>query len=400
MSLKITIKTLRTFYSAVLAWSALIGIYRSFIPGVSIAEFTLLVCAVLSIFILKNSGGFTNVSAKWVLLFAVYCFCITIIAMLVGNWYDITWFQRVIRFLFYIFCVLFMSRSLFDKDVFFRHINMFSWLLFAGIIFQYIMFYGTGRYVRLYGNYLPMMTDDLLNIDFESIFGYSVFRPSSFLTEPAHIAQVVLIPFTYNLYKANEAKNRKPLLTAIIIGMTILLSKSLWGYFLVGLVMFFWLLDTTKRTRSLSWYIIAPIVLGVILIVILNSSLWSDTFSRLDIRNLQGSVAFTGRFTGYDDYFGLPIGRIIFGSGFGAVINRQITNSILFTLVGEGIIGIVILALSMTSALRNTNECWKRTICTAFIFLLFGSNVLFSIRIIVTLSVLYENSDDLAKNSL
>lgn len=394
MSLKISIKSLRAFYSAVLAWSALLGIYRSFIPGISLAELLLLICAVLSTFFFRHRNGLVNPSAIWLLLFAVYCLCISLIALLLGRWYDIAWFQRVIRFLFYIFCVLFMSRTLFDKDVFFRHINMFLWLLFIGIVFQYIMFYGTGRYVMLYGNYLPLMTDELLSVNFEKIFEYSAFRPSSFLTEPAHIAQAALIPFTYNLYKASESNNRKNIFTTVIIGLTILLSKSLWGYFLVGLVLLFWFLDTTKRTRSLSWYIIAPIVLGVILIVVLNSSLWSDTFSRLDFHNILGSQAFTGRFTGYEDYFGLPFGRKIFGSGFGAVISRPISNSILFTLVGEGIIGLLMLTFTMISALKNTKEIWKRTICTAFIFLLFGSNILFSLNTVVAFSLLYESNDN------
>ena len=390
MTLRISNKSLSKFYSAVLAWSSLLGIYRSFIPGVSISEFILLICAVLSIFLARGKSIGEVPSAKWLLLFAVYCLSITLFALLVGEWYDTAWFQRVIRFLFYIFIVLFMSGKLFDKDAFFQHIDMVSWLLFGGIIYQYIMFYGTGRYIRLYGNHLPLMTEELLNVNFENIFGYSAFRPSSFLTEPAHIAQLSFIPFTYNLYKASESKNRKNTITASVIGLTILLSKSLWGYCLLGLVFLFWILDTTKKAKTLSWYITAPIVLGTLLYVILNSSLWLDTFSRIDFHNLQGSLAFTGRFTGYEDFFDLPLGRIIFGSGFGAVIYRQNPNSIIFTLVGEGVVGIILLAFIMITALKYSKEKWKRTICVGLIILLFGSNILFSLSFSIILSLLYE----------
>lgn len=388
MSLKITTSSLSRFYSALLAWLPILSIYRSFIPGVSIAELLLVICALFSM-VLRNdktaSGSFPD---RVLGGFTIYCIIVTLFSVLIGTWFDTTWLHRVLRFSFYMFCALYSSRGLFDTNTFFKHANYFSWALFIGIAFQYVAYYGLGRYVRLYGNLFPLMTDNLLTVNYENIFSYSAFRPSSLLTEPSHIAQYVMIPFIYNLYKINDEKEGKYVIRSIIIGLTILLSKSLWGYFLLILIMLFWLLDSAKERHSIGWYIIIPVALIIGAYTVFNSSLWADTFSRLDIKNLQGSLAFTGRFTGYEDYFQLPFNRILFGSGFGAVIRNQVTNSVLFILVGEGLVGITLIIITMIGIFGKIENKWQRTLCTAFCFLLFGSNIFFSTSIIIIFTLL------------
>lgn len=391
MTLKISNKSLGIIYSTVLAWLPFLSIYRSFVPGMSIAELILVICALLSIVFHGESNRHIFLGKKTLCMFSIYSFLITVISILIGEWFDITWFHRVIRFMTYIFCILYTSRDMFLERYYFRHVNVVSWLVFLGIVFQYFAYYTTGRYYKLYGNILPLMTNELLNVNFDLIFSYSVFRPSSFLTEPSHIAQFAMIPFTFNLYKYNMGKDWKNLVTSIIIGITILLSKSLWGYFLLILIVSFWLLDTSKKKQSASWYILVPIILIVGVNSLLNSKLWADTFSRLDISNLQGSLAFSGRFTGYEDFFQLQVLRIIFGSGFGAIINKQITNSILFVLVGEGVVGLLLLAITLINVLVRTKEKWRRTLCVAFSILLFGSNIFFSLSIVTIFSILFND---------
>lgn len=388
MSYKITKYEIKKYYNMLLAWLPILGIYKSFIPGVSIAEFCLFLCVILFVIIRVKSQFVSTLSEKIILCFAIYSFFVTILFMLIGNWYELAWFQRVLRFSFYIFCVLYISRKMFDVDIFFKNVNVVSFIIFIGIVFQYLVYYGTGRYILLYGNLLPVMDNEVLAVDFKSIFSYSAFRPSSFFTEPSHISQFLMIPLIYNLYKLENEKSKKNIVLCVISGMTILLSKSMWGYFLIAVVFCFWVLDFSKNKHSAIWYIILPIILVLGIYSLLSSSLWIETFSRLDAKNIQGSAAFAGRFMGYEDYLNLPFGRMIFGSGFGAVINNQIANSVLFILIGEGIIGISLVVIMMISFYMRVKNSWQKTLCVAFGLLLFGSNIFFSSTIIIIFSLL------------
>ena len=332
-----------------------------------------------------------SLSRSYMWCFAIYCLFITILAIALGSWFNLSWLHRVLRFELYIYCALVLSRKYFDRETFIRQINHVAVLMFCGIIFQYIAYYGLGKYIKLYGNFFPLMTEELYNVDFDSIFSYSAFRPSSFLTEPSHVAQFSIIPFIYNIYLLYESKERKKLLICIMIAMTVLLSKSLWGYLLVIVILGFWLLDTTKKKHSIEWYLTMFLLAIVGFYTVINSKLWSDTFARLDIHNIFGSMAFTGRFAGYDEYFHLPFFRILFGSGFGAVINRSISNSILYILVGEGIIGLMIFIRALIGLFPFFRNQWQRTLCVTFFMLLFGSNIFFSVNLITILSLLFDN---------
>ena len=396
--IKVSQKRLSSFYSSILAWTPLLSIYRSFIPGVSIAELLLALCIFFSIMIgASDSSGYQS-SEKTLLFFAIYSCSVTIFAAFIGVWFEFNWINRVIRFTFYVFCIIYTSKKLFNPTIFFKSIFAFSIVLFFGMIFQYLLFYGTGKYVMLFGNFLPLTADEALNNDYNAIFSYSVFRPSSFLTEPSHIAQLEMYPFIYCLYKLKR-NDKKYFALIIIIGLTIVLSKSLWGYVLVGIALSIWIFDMLKESHSIIWFLFMPIIIVVISSFLANSSLWNDTFSRIDFDNLEGSTSFSGRFLGYNDFLSLPLYRIIFGSGFGAVVNNRINNSILFILVGEGIIGIAILFWLCFKTIKKVNSSWKRNVCFVYIVLFFGSNVFFSVSVIILFTLLFDLHDPSKKKT-
>lgn len=393
MTIKLTNNSLRPFYNIVLAWMPILSIYKSFIPGISIGELFLVMCTMLSMILGNKKLHIISLSEQVLCVFVFYSLFITIIYSHIGTWFQLNWVNRVIRFSFYIFCVLYLSKLFFDIDIFMRNMNWLFLLLFLGIVFQYAVYYGTGRYFRLYGNIMPLRTERLLEVNYDSIFLYSAFRPSSFLTEPSHIAQTAIIPFSFNLYMVNELKQKKHLFLALIIGLTVFLSKSLWGIFLIGLVLFLWLIDSLKEKHDSRWYIIVPFVLIIGGYFTITSTLWADAFLRLDLFNIQNSIAFTGRFYGYEDYLQLPFYRQVLGSGFGAVIQKQITNSVLFILIGEGAVGILLVIIMMFSIYKGINKKWKRALCLAFCILLFGSNIFFSISIILMFSLYFDKSE-------
>lgn len=397
MGLKITKSNLSKFYSVILAWIPLLGIYKSFVPGISIGELVLMICGTLSIYF-NNRIKPTN-AEKTLVVFALYSLFSTMISYMAGL-YEFFWFHRLIRILFYIFCICYVSKNLFQECVFFRSMFALSYLLFLGIVIQYIIYYSTGNYLRLYGNILPVMNEELLNLDYQYIIRISVFRPSSLFTEPSHVAQYLMIALTYALYHLKSQNEEKvSIINVIIIGLTMLMSKSLWGYVILLIIFVYWILDSSKEKNSASWYIVLPIVIACGSIALVNSSLFKDTFSRIQFSDLSNSQAFMGRFGGYEILNNLSMLRRIFGTGFAAsVVNKPITNSVLLLLYGSGITGTLIFLLFIFFVVKSNNNIfnWKRTLAVSLFVLMFGSNILFSTGIILvcTCIIIYNKTDN------
>ena len=384
MKIRLTYRKLSILYSIILAWVPLLSIYKSFVPGVSIGELLLLLIGLLSY----------NMPYKWKLnsalslltVFGVYCVISTVFVYLMGDWYETIWLSRLIRMAYYIFCICVFSRKMMISDTLIESMNILSVIVFLGLLFQYFAYYFMGRYVLLYGNVLPIMTEERLLTDYDNIFSYSVFRPSSFFLEPSHIAQYLIIPITYNLFNMKR-NNKKCLFFLIIEILMIVLCKSLWGYVILFIIFFVWVMEDFFKKHSPVWFFYVPIVAFSTLFGIINSSFFKDAFSRINISDISGSQSFSGRFGGYEILESLPFFRIIFGSGFSASVdNHPICNSIVLILYGEGIIGLLILVFFGLALGFTVPDNIKRTITIVFFILMFGTNIIFSTSFVLLIS--------------
>lgn len=393
---------LTILYSSLLAWIPLLNIYR-LLPGISIGE-TLLVFFTIAAFISNGVKRRLNygIAEVFFLIFLLYSAFSTVFNFLLNLSFDFFWLNRIIRFLFYGICVLFTSNILFNKNVFFKSFNIAAIVVFLGILFQYVVYYGTGQYIVLYEYLFPLNNEILAERDYLSLFEYSVFRPCSFFTEPSHVAQYFLFVLIYDLFSSDfMTKNKKLLIQVVIICSGILLTKSLWGYFLLLVLAVVLFLFSLKRKHNVYWYILTPILLLITSLVFFNSSLFADTFSRIDLFNLGNSAAFTGRFGKYDLINTEDMAKFIFGSGFGITVAdiRAYPNSIVFILLGDGIIGLVLLGLLYLFFMLTTKVLWKRVMSSVFYMLMFGETIIFSILMILVFSCLFNKDTSISECS-
>ena len=401
MFLNISYRKLIIIYSSILAWLPFLNIGR-FVPGISISELFLIVFTAIALFVKNKQKSRYEVFETIFAFFAFYCCLQTFFIALINNSFEIFWLNRIIRFLFYVICILVTSKKFFDERVVFKSYNVFAVALFIGIIFQYVVYYSTGRYILLYEYILPIDENSLRSLtDYERLFSYGAFRPSSFLLEPSHVAQNLIIVLIYNLFKKSytdsDKDKKQSFIMILIISLSILLSKSLWGYFLLFLCFgLFFLMNFTKRQKAF-WFIFTPVVMLFGFLIVVNSSLFADTFSRINLFDLGGSSSFIGRFGKYEIVDTENLINLFFGNGFGFGISeiRAYPNSILFILVGEGIIGIIILAILYLSTMFKVKTVWKRILCSVFYILLFGSTIFFSTSLVLILSCLF--NDDFLK---
>lgn len=395
MNLKVNKKNISILYSFLLPWLPFLAIYKSGIPGINIAEVILLVLFIVFL-ILQGFGGIkTKPFEMFFLGFYVFCLFTTIISFFFNDQFLLHWLNRVIRFTFYGFCVVFLSKSLFDEERFIKSSNIFSVILFLGIILQYLVYYGTGVYIRLYKYFLPVSSESLDQIDYQKIFTYSVFRPSSLFTEPSHVAQFLIVVFIINLWNYQKNKDKKILFISCISFITIALTKSLWGYLLLAVVVFVFLIINIHKKHSGNWFVILPIVIILVTLILIRSGLIEQTFSRIELSNINNSSAFTGRFGGYDNLKGLKIFELIFGSGFGVSINfERYSNSIALLLIGEGFIGLFLYLVLLIKTFSNIKTSRNRVILIVYFILLFGSTIVFSINMIILFSILFYSDND------
>ena len=365
-------------YSFFLGILPLLAVYRFFIPGINIAEFIILFYTFMALLFEKINPFHSNKAFKLFFLILLYSLLITLIMLCVGS-YSFSLLHRFIRFSLYIFCLIYTSQKFFNNDIFSKTIINFSVLLSLLLVIQYIIYFGSGNYFKMYG-FLPMADESRNLIDYTSIFSYETFRPSAVLTEPSHCAQVMFIPLIILLFK-EDVKNKWFKIIAITLG--IFLTKSLWGFLLICVIFAFYFFSVKNLKKSF-YFLIFLITFTIIL---LRSGMINDIFSRISLDDLQGSSTFTGRFGGYENLKNYTVFSILFGNGFGNLGNVKYANSIIYILNSIGIIGcFLFLVLFIFLYIKCSKMSKLLIIC--LILLCFGSSFLISTSIVPILSLI------------
>lgn len=357
-----------------LALAPILSIYY-FLSGVTLGEFIIGICAFFSLFFKKNKSF--NRSIYIIFAFVAYSFVISIASFVFHN-YEFEWLTRLLRFFFYCICIyIISSRGAFDKKYFFKYAGIISIFVFIGMLFQYFTYYTTHSYFKLFGNILPVYSESRMSIDYENVFDYSFFRPSSFFTEPAHLCQFVILPLAYFLFNESDKKFNLRIPIIVCCVLSIVLSTSLWGYSLFAIVLVFFVFRKAKRIGITRITLFAPLLV-VFVVILVKTPFFKNSISRLNIDSLLESQTFIGRFGGYDSFFSKSLGTIIFGSGFGNIGNAEYANSVVYILYGTGIIGIVFWLTVLFFNFFKNPVFFNKLFLLLFFVLMPGSGVLIS----------------------
>lgn len=362
---------LYTFFVAILP---ILYSYSSGIPGISIAEFILILFVLYSF--LDNSRFRTcryDGRVKRVLIFFIlYTVFNAIFCVIIYRIYAIDILVRTTRLVFYIFCIIRLSMRYIDFELFCKYNTIVAALCFGFIVMQYLAFYSSGVIIN---GHLPLLK--LYEESYEGMLARTVniFRPSAFFAEPSILVWYMLPVLNYKINGEVEAQKKGNFIWIILISISMLLSKSLFGLVFVAVIWTSYLLKKNKHPIVTLLFIFLMPFVGYFTF---NSNIVADTLRRIDLSDLSGSMSFSSRFLQYDLFKSLNIMQKVFGIGLGNLLGYSLNNSMAYILTGNGIIGVVILATLFYKIFKWSKMYWLKILTLCLVIVAFGSNAIIS----------------------
>ncbi len=374
----------RKWITFIVAIVPILSLYSIGIAGISVSDvilFGLCFYDVLSTRRLRYRKGIFPI-----LIFMLYLLLSSMISTLFFPGRVVTIMIRLIRWLFYIYCSVVLPKHL-DVKFMLQMTAVVAVACFVAIFIQTVAYNTSGKYVTLF---IPGLS--LNNEVYEDSLSTSAyFRPSAFFGEPASLVWYVLPVLNYALYKLDKSFTVKGLLWAIILSMTIVMSKSLFGLLFLGVLWVIWALHFISFRKNMKLPgIFLFIALPILAVYVLQTDMVQEALVRIDFSDLEGSDSFSGRFLQYEVFNSLSSVQRIFGVGIGNLMGAEnINNAFAYLLTGSGILGILLLAFCYVNFFRSTRKYVVRVLLLCTIIMSFGSNALLSVNLVYYFSFVH-----------
>lgn len=379
----------KELYTIFIATLPLFSVYASGVPGFTLGDIILFAFFLYRIFIgVKNKS--INISTKlWpIVLLVVMMLVLSIISMFGQNQVDAYSVGiRIIRRVFYYLSVVLVSSEWFDADYGKKVIVSVGKVGTIYLFIQYIAYYVGHIVLHGYLPFLPVYHENYAQLDYQALY-HNMFRPTSFLLEPAHFARYLCIPLILTVFDGNREKKW---LWAFVMSGAIIASTSGTGMICVAFIWGIWLfknLISAFRTGKID---IKNIVLFIVLTGIVHFSIKSDivqsTIQRITNTRLTDiNTAGGARFRGYLQYFQLPLFNLIVGKGYGSTPDTVLVtwfSGASYILYGCGLIGFLVCVLMFIKLFDTYSDVAQRALCIIF-FLLFFVDDCFMSHVSVT----------------
>lgn len=334
-------ETLISWTIALFPW---LSIYGTFLPGISIGDFLLLIISGYSVLGVKRKQNL--VVNKGLLYFDIYALFALLLALtfygdVVTNSYGI--FTRFSKFSLFLFTIYYVSPRWVVWNEFVKALKMFTFFAGIVIVIQYIVFFTQGVYLQFKIPFIPYCNDLANNMQFEATMRYA-FRPSSLFLEPAHYT-VFTIQYLIILVGQENIK-RLNFYEFGILTLFLLLSVSSTAFILsvaVSSILFVRLIMSDisfgRKVRLLFYLVVLVFLVSVTL---MNSETLRFSVERLMTTDEIRESSVWGRlFRGEESMIQLSGLQAFFGVGFGNT--DQYMNSIYYIMYCTGYIGLLIL---------------------------------------------------------
>ena len=396
---------------------ALLDIYASPFPGISIGElllfFTFIYCAI------KSNGFVFKIPFEFYPFFwlILYGSLITIIVIAFNTWPDQNnmLYDAGSKILFLI--ILLVGIKYIDVKYLSNYIGKVADIVCAFFFIQLILGYLGIRISGIIPG-LPLSntvdSSDFINRQLESE------RICSFFSEPAHLCQFLILPICLASY--GKYKNKKRF---FLYGATLFLSGSANGYALIALIIMGLLLRKclSIRSRVLRIFSISAISLMLFISVTYITLLFPDITRRfteisgnVSAYSTNGMSSYVRVLRGYSLYESFPLVGKLFGEGFGCIqsyadshntsyfyltsILPDYVNSIQYVLICTGFIGFILLLRQFYVIYINSLIEYKLSIACLFM-MMFSATVLFSyLSIIILVSAYGSHSKNIRHYSM
>lgn len=399
--MRLTSEKIKKYYTIFVVLLPLVSVYASGIPGFTLGDILLLLFLICRLILgIKNKKLQMNKNTMPLILLSVAIVLISLISVLEQGSIDIySIVIRIVRRIFYYLCVAIISSEWFIYDFGVNCIINAGKIGTIYLMIQYIFFYLGNIVLNGFIPFLPVYHENYTQIDYYEIYN-NMFRPTSFLLEPAHLARYLCIPLTFVLF---DKKDKNSKLWAFFLSIAIVASTSGTGTICVILI---WLIYGIKYTISSIKsgklrlnHIIILIFMIVFFVLSLQTPIVQSTIDRIigsDLTNV--NTAGGARFRGYLQYFQLPIFNLIFGTGYGNMPNTSLVtwfSGASYILYGCGAIGFFICLIVFFIILKKTKTSGQKTLCTIFFVLFFIDDCFMSHVAVVYFSFLCINKIDL-----
>lgn len=379
----------RELYTVFIAMLPLFSVYASGVPGFTLGDIMLFAFFLYRFFVgIKNKS--INVSIKlWpIVLLVVTIPVLSIISMLGQGQVDTYSVAiRIIRRIFYYLSVVFVSSEWFDADYGKKVIVAVGKVGAVYLFIQYIAYYVGHIILHGYLPFLPVYHDNYAQLDYQALY-QNMFRPTSFLLEPAHFARYLCIPLVFTVF--DNGREEKWLWTLVMSG-AIIASTSGTGTICVAFIWGIWFFNNlvnafqTGKIR-IKHIVLLILIVGVVLFSI-KTNIVQSTIQRITNTKLTDiNTAGGARFRGYLQYFQLPFFNLIVGKGYGNTPDTALAtwfSGASYILYGCGIIGFLVCVFMFVKLFITYGDIAQRTLCVIF-FLLFFMDDCFMSHVSVT----------------
>lgn len=367
----------KELYTIFIATLPLFSVYASGVPGFTLGDIILFAFFLYRIFIgVKNKS--INISTKlWpIVLLVVMILVLSIISMFWQNQVDAYSVGiRIIRRVFYYLSVVLVSSEWFDADYGKKVIVSVGKVGAIYLFIQYIAYYVGHIVLHGYLPFLPVYHENYAQLDYQALY-HNMFRPTSFLLEPAHFARYLCIPLILTVF---DDGHEKKWLWAFVMSGAIIASTSGIGTICVAFIWGIWLfknLISAFRTGKIDIkYIVLFIVLTGIVHFSIKSDIVQSTIQRITNTRLTDiNTAGGARFRGYLQYFQLPLFNLIVGKGYGSTPDTGLVtwfSGASYILYGCGLIGFLVCVLMFVKLFDTYSNVAQRALCIIFFLLFF-----------------------------
>jgi len=223
----ITNEKISNVYTGFVVLLPLISVYASGISGFSLGDIILLFFFVLWLCVLPHRDGRLLIDKRVAVIVPLVLIIpfISVISILLQTEVALrNIIIRIVRRLFYYICVILLSPHWFNYS---KATKLIVGVGKVGTIFlalQYIFYYVFGTVVVGFMPFLPLYHELYASIDYNTLYS-GMFRPTSFLLEPAHFARYMLLPLCVSLF-INKRPGRNNIIWAVLFTIAIIATTS------------------------------------------------------------------------------------------------------------------------------------------------------------------------------
>lgn len=375
--MQISWKRTRIAYTTFIVLLPLFSVYASGIPGFTLGDILLFAFFLYRILVgIKN--GRIMISSKMgpIILLTIAIPVLSIISMLGPGQvdaYSIT--IRIIRRVFYYLSVVLVSSEWFDAGRGKKAIITVGKVGTIYLFIQYIAYYWGHIILRGYLPFLPVYHESYTQLDYQTLY-QNMFRPTSFLLEPAHFARYLCIPLVIVLF---DGSHERKWIWSFLMSGAIIASTSGTGTICVALIWIIWLLDNVITAYRMGRIRIKHIVFLILVVCLalfsINTDIVQSTILRITNTDLTDiNTAGGARFRGYWQYFQLPLFNLIVGKGYGSTPDTSLVtwfSGASYILYGCGFLGFLVCIFLFIKLFAACGSSMQKTLCIIFFVLFF-----------------------------